>query len=63
MVQPTEKQKPLLLSAEEALSLLELCMLSQTDFDCEKESVLVKLSELVRKHLMDRERDDCTLAA
>ena len=51
MSQPNNDPKPLFLSAEEAMGLLDLCITSQTDFDRDREGVLLKLSDLVREHL------------
>jgi len=51
MSQPNNDPKPLFLSAEEAMGLLDLCIMSQTDFDRDREGVLLKLSDLVREHL------------
>lgn len=42
---------PLFLTAEEAMGLLDLCIMSQTDFDRDREGILLKLSALVREHL------------
>ena len=53
MSQQMNDQKPLFLSAEEALGLLDLCMMSHAEFDREKECALLKLSDLVRQHLSD----------
>jgi hypothetical protein len=51
MSHKTKDLKPLFLSAEEAMGLLDLCMLSQTDLDRDREGILLKLSDLVRQHL------------
>ena len=51
MSQPNNDPKPLFLSAEEAMGLLDLCIMSQMDFDRDREGVLLKLSDLVREHL------------
>ncbi len=51
MSQQRNDLKPLLLSAEEAMGLLDLCLMSQAEFDGEKERALLKLSALVRQHL------------
>ena len=51
MSQQMNDLKPLFLSAEEAMGLLDLCMLSHAEFDREKERALLKLSDLVRQHL------------
>jgi len=51
MSQPNNDPKPLFLSAEEAMALLDLCIMSQTDFDRDREGILLKLSDLVREHL------------
>ena len=51
MSQKTKDLKPLFLSAEEAMGLLDLCMLSHAELDRDKEGILLKLSDLVRQHL------------
>jgi len=53
MSQQMHDLKPLFLSAEEAMGLLDLCIMSQAEFDREKYGVLLKLSDLVRQHLAD----------
>jgi len=51
MSQSNDDPKPLFLSAEEAMGLLDLCIMSQTDFNRDREGILLKLSDLVREHL------------
>ncbi len=43
--------KPLFLSAEEAMVLLDLCIMSHAEFDRDSEGMLLKLSDLVRQHI------------
>ena len=59
MSQQINDSKPLFLSAEEAMGLLDLCMLSHAEFDREKECALLKLSDLVRQHLSDENSAAC----
>jgi hypothetical protein len=61
MSQQMNDLKPLFLSAEEAMGLLDLCMMSCAEFDREKEGVLLKLSDLVRQHLADDHSAVCTV--
>lgn len=61
MSQQRNDLKPLFLSAEEAMGLLDLCMLSRAEFDCEKEGVLLKLSDLVRVHLAVEDNQACAV--
>ena len=56
MSQQMNDLKPLFLSAGEALALLDLCMLSHAEFDHEKEGVLLKLSDLVRRNILEEEQ-------
>lgn len=57
MSQPMNDLKPLFLSPEEAMALLDMCLMSQAEFDREKECALLKLSDLVRRHLADAEKE------
>lgn len=43
--------KPLFLSEEEALALLNLCLMSQTDADSAKDRAMLKLTDLVRRYI------------
>jgi hypothetical protein len=54
MSQEMKDLKPLYLSVEEALGLLDLCMMSDAEFDQDTVGVLLKLSDLVREHLAAR---------
>lgn len=51
MSKQTSDLKPLFLSHEEALCLLDLCMMSDAEFDRDKQALLLKLSDVVRQHL------------
>lgn len=59
MSQQVNDLKPLYLSAEEALGLLDLCLISHAEFDREKEGVLLKLSDLVRQYLAEEANEAC----
>ena len=45
----TVTHKPLYLSEEEALALLDLCVMSRTEMDAIKERAVIKLTCLVRR--------------
>ena len=62
MSQQMNDLKPLFLSAEEAMGLLDLCLMSQAEFDPEKECALLKLSDLVRRHLAEDAKEACVVA-
>lgn len=51
MSEQTREPKPLYLSAEEAMGLLDLCLLSRRELNANQEGVLLKLSDLVRRLL------------
>ena len=43
--------KPLFLSEEEAMALLNLCLTSNTETDAAKDRAMLKLTELVRRYI------------
>lgn len=59
MSQTIQEPKPLHLSAEEAMGLLDLCVLSPAELDPAKESILLKLSDLVRRYLTGEAEGHC----
>ncbi len=61
MSQRMSELRPLYLSAEEAMGLLDLCLLSGAEFDRDAEGVLLKLSDLVRQHLAAVAEEACEL--
>ena len=61
MSQRIEELRPLYLSAEEAMGLLDLCIMSGAEFDRDAEGVLLKLSDLVRQHLAAVTEEACDL--
>jgi hypothetical protein len=61
MSQQMNDLRPLYLSAEEAMGLLDLCIMSQAEFDRDSEGVLLKLSDLVRQHLAGDVEEPCEI--
>ncbi len=53
MAQFPATMKPLFLSAEEAMGLLSLCMMSYEDIDLHRERAIQKLTEVVRLHIAE----------
>lgn len=48
MFQNVTRIKPMFLSPQEAMDLLDLCVISQVETDPDKERVILKLTEFVR---------------
>ena len=53
MSQPIASIKPLFLSEEEAIALLDLCLMSRAETDSIKERSLLKLTDLIRRYIAD----------
>ncbi len=49
--------KPLYLSEEEAMALLDLCLVSAVETDTVKERALLKLTDLVRRYISSEAED------
>ncbi len=59
MSQYASSVKPLYLSAEEAMGLLDLCLMSQAAIDPDKERAIMKLTDLVRGYIAEAEESEC----
>src|SRR5579862_3191753 len=55
MYQDVTSLKPLFLSEEETLALLDLCLMSSSELDETKEQAIRKLTELARQHMREEE--------
>lgn len=53
MSQSIASPKPLFLSEEEALAMLDMCLMSSSENDSSKERAMLKLTDLVRRYLAD----------
>jgi hypothetical protein len=62
MSQHVASIKPLFLSEEEAMALLDLCLMSSTETDPIKERALLKLTDLIRRYLTEESTIRCALA-
>src|SRR5262249_22941567 len=62
MSQHVASIKPLFLSEEEAMALLDLCLMSQTETDPVKERSLLKLTDLIRRYITEENALRCALA-
>ncbi len=55
MFQHVTRVKPMFLSPQEAMDLLDLCVISQVETDPDKERVILKLTEFVRYCILDEQ--------
>jgi hypothetical protein len=62
MSQHVASIKPLFLSEEEAMALLDLCLMSSAETDPVKERSLLKLTDLIRRYMTEENVTRCTLA-
>jgi hypothetical protein len=62
MSQHVASIKPLFLSEEEAMALLDLCLMSSAESDPIKERSLLKLTDLIRRYITEENSARCALA-
>jgi hypothetical protein len=55
MFQHVTRVKPMFLSPQEAMDLLDLCVISQVETDPDKELVILKLTEFVRQCILEEQ--------
>jgi hypothetical protein len=60
MYQDVTNFKPLFLSEEETMALLDLCLTSPTEIDEVKEQAIRKLTDLARNHISDAIQEERT---